>query len=74
MTCYLCSNPNKETRPYGPGGQSICFACMKADSNLEDEAKKNFGALIEAAEALGNGNVLIGSEDGPTPFIPEEHP
>lgn len=28
--CELCG-VLEETRPYGPGGKRICFACMKKD-------------------------------------------
>lgn len=30
-TCELCG-VKEETRPYGPGGKRICFACGEKDS------------------------------------------
>lgn len=67
MICYVC-HEQKETRPYGESGQSICFPCMKGSPEREDTAKKIFGALLTANEVIGNGVTVIGSEDGPTPF------
>lgn len=67
FTCYICHKPNQDTRPYGHGGQSICFPCMIADPEREKEATKNFRALLEAALAAGNGLAMSGVENGPIP-------
>ena len=71
--CSICGSTKKELRPYGHHGADICFGCMKADPAREVEAKKNFGALLEAASI--HGVAVIGDEDGPHPFdVDEEHP
>lgn len=41
--CVLCSKV-AETRPYGPGGVEVCFACGMRN---EDEAKRRFAARVE---------------------------
>lgn len=65
-TCYLCHKA-EETRPYGDGGQPICFPCMKASPEREAVAERNFAALLNANGALSGGAVVIGGEDGPQP-------
>lgn len=42
-TCELCGKV-AETRPYGPGGCRVCFACGMKD---EDGARRRFGQLLE---------------------------
>lgn len=68
MQCYICGSSKKELRPYGHGGQPICFPCMIGSPDREAEAKKNFGALLVAAEIMGQNVIEIGSEDGPQPL------
>lgn len=41
--CQACGAA-KETRPYGPGGIRVCFACMKKH---EGEAVKQFTKFLE---------------------------
>lgn len=41
--CELCG-ALKETRPYGPNGENVCFPCGMKD---EDSAKRGFRRLIE---------------------------
>lgn len=66
--CYICESVDEELRPYGAGGQPICFKCMTATPERESEAKKNFLALLDANAAAGSGIVVIGGEEGPVPF------
>lgn len=59
--CYLCHRPpgkgKRETRPYGPNGAPLCAGCMfgegdrPPDPEIQQEAARQFGAAIEAAEA-----------------------
>lgn len=53
MQGYICGSSKEELRPYGHGGQPICFPCMIGSPEREAEAKKNFGALLQAAETMG---------------------
>ena len=65
-----CNHADRERRPYGPGGSMICFPCMKATPESE-AAAANFGALLDAAEAISPiGVAAIGQESGPVPFDP----
>jgi hypothetical protein len=71
--CYLCGAVDLEPdgkgdavelRPYGPNGAWICFYCMKSSPEREAEAKKQFGAQLEAS----GKTVLIGERTGPRPL------
>jgi recombinational DNA repair protein (RecF pathway) len=68
MICAQCKNPDEEVRPYGPKGSWICFPCMKASPELEEECKKNFIAQLNGAAAVSNGIVVIGESTGPRPL------
>ena len=61
--CTIC-NQEKELRPYGKGGALICFECMKATPETEEEAKKQFAMQLGACGEIG----VIGEEVGPYPF------
>lgn len=69
-TCHYCGPTDRELRPYGPGGATICHPCMKADPDRERAASQVFSALLDANAAIGDDVVVIGSEDGPQPFDP----
>lgn len=43
--CALC-NAVEETRPYGPGGAEVCFACGMKD---EAETARQFEARLQRA-------------------------
>ena len=66
--CYYCQQPG-DLRPYGPKGAMICHPCMKKVPEREAEAKRQFGAQLEAA---GPKAVIDGSEVGPYPA--KHHP
>jgi len=79
--CYVCGaaenfpqDPAKgrkvELRPYGAGGQDICYQCMTATPEREETAKRNFGVQLDANEVVGGGTTLLTS-DGPVPFSEE---
>lgn len=71
-SCYVCQSGSKELRPYGVGGQDICFDCMTSSPEREAEAERIFTTLLGANDVLGNGLVEIGGQDGPSPFeIPQ---
>jgi|SRR5207302_3034323 len=72
-SCYLCAKKEGEPdgkgdavelRPYGPNAAWICFGCMKSSPAREAEAKRQFGAQLEAA----GKKVLIGEPTGPRPL------
>ena len=44
--CETCGE-EKETRPYGPDGENVCFQCGMKD---EAAAKRAFGKLLGLAE------------------------
>jgi formylmethanofuran dehydrogenase subunit E len=41
--CELCGEI-EETRPYGPNGERVCFACGMKD---EESAKRKFSELMD---------------------------
>ncbi len=68
--CYICKqseadSPEVELRPYGPKGTWLCYDCMVASPEREVEAKKQFGAQLDAC---GDIAVVDGSNTGPRPF------
>lgn len=72
-TCFYCGPTDRELRPYGPGGATICFPCMKASPEREAAAGRVFGALLDANDAISpSGIVAIGESSGPRPFDPRE--
>jgi hypothetical protein len=46
--CQECGNVD-ELRPYGKGGKFVCFPCGMKD---EDEAKRRFGAILNAGPVI----------------------
>jgi hypothetical protein len=73
-TCHYCGPTDKELRPYGPGGSTVCFPCATASPEREQAAKNAFGGLLDAVEVISPGPVMIGTEDGPVPFDPRVIP
>ena len=67
--CSVCESTKAELRPYGVGGAPICFDCMKARPERENEAKRQFDAATRATKA---SMVVIGSETGPRAATYEE--
>jgi hypothetical protein len=47
--CQFCGHET-DTRPYGPGGKRICFACMNSTPKLRREAKRRFKALLNGTK------------------------
>ena len=41
-TCQLCG-ANKETRPYGPNGEEVCFPCGMKN---QEAAKRGFNRFV----------------------------
>lgn len=72
--CHYCKATDKELRPYGPGGASVCFDCMTATPEREAQAQAAFGVQLEAAEIVGGGISIIGdsAENGPRPATESE--
>lgn len=72
-TCGTCGrsedferDSKSELRPYGPGGEPICYHCAFADEAAEERAKANFSVQFDAAQAMSN-MVVIGGGNGPDP-------
>lgn len=60
-----------ELRPYGPGGTPICYECATASPEAQEQAKRAFGALLDASTAASpTGTAVIGAghDQGPDPF------
>lgn len=63
--CYYCGPTDRELRPYGPGGSSVCFPCATETPEREEAAKNAFGAQLEAVGAVSE-TVAVGTDLGPT--------
>lgn len=59
-----------ELRPYGPGGQPICFECATATPEAKEQAKRAFFAILNGAQAMGGGVASI-TDHGVEPGIPD---
>jgi hypothetical protein len=57
-TCESCGK-KAELRPYGPNGESICFACGMKD---EETTMKKFFGLLDNTDAL-----VVGGDEEPKP-------
>jgi hypothetical protein len=66
-SCYICGTSERELRPYGKDGQDICFSCMTSTPELEQEAQKQFGKLLDAAGKKTDAAML--TPEGPVPYI-----
>ena len=62
--------PESELRPYGPGGEPICFTCAFKDEESEQSAMANFAAQLDAANAISP--VVMLGPNGPEPFVLDE--
>lgn len=62
-TCHYCGPTDRELRPYGPGGSTICFPCATATPEREQAATGAFGALLDATSSIGL--TAIGADAGP---------
>lgn len=61
--CELCG-AEEETRPYGPNGERVCFACGMKN---EEAARAAFKRL------MGGARSILLTEDGPVAFDPRAH-
>lgn len=66
-TCTTCKKPENfpedtksELRPYGPGGEMICFRCAFATPEAEARTGANFEAIVNATHATGQPFVIGG--------------
>ena len=62
-SCCYCATTDAELRPYGPGGDPICFPCMKASPERERQAESAMGTLIEASGAIGDPLIVGGTAE-----------
>jgi hypothetical protein len=46
MHCYVCLSSHKELRPYGEGGQPICFDCAMSNPARKNETAKQFNTHL----------------------------
>jgi hypothetical protein len=73
--CHYCAATDRDLRPYGPGGASVCLPCMTSTPDRERAAQAAFGTLLDAAEVVSPvGVAVIGQESGPQPFDPTLSP
>lgn len=75
MDCHYCRKQHEPgaLRPYGPGGSSVCFPCVRADPARERAAQEVYKTLLDANDAISHsGIVAIGESSGPRPFDPDE--
>jgi len=61
--CFYC-RLDKELRPYGPGGQMVCFGCAMATPERRAQTERSFGDQLNAC---GHVAVSNGTEIGPYP-------
>ena len=57
-TCAVCKK-HKNTRPFGVDGAPICFACMKSDPALEQEARLQLMKIAKHFIRTGEGPDFI---------------
>ena len=69
--CYYHGPTDRELRPYGPGGSNVCHPCATATPERERAAQSAFGALLDANAQI-TGAVVLGSQEGPQPFYPDQ--
>lgn len=69
--CHYCQRPagrgHHELRPYGPGGASVCFACVKRDPAIEAQVTQEYLRRLDEAAAVTGQAVL--TPDGPVAFV-----
>lgn len=69
LRCSICASTDRELRPYGKGGALVCFPCATASPEAQATASHQFDVAYAAAQAAGNGVVLVGKPTGPEPLI-----
>jgi hypothetical protein len=68
MKCHVCRE-EKDTRPYGPKGEPVCFACAFATPKAKAETEATFGQQLAAC-----GDVVVaGGANGPYPYSPRRN-
>ena len=73
--CHYCGTTEEELRPYGPGGDPLCFACMTAEPEREKEAGKMFEGHIALAESQSpTGTAMVSDGIPPVAVDAEELP
>lgn len=60
--CHYCG-ASSDLRPYGPGGAPVCFDCAMSSPERAAEAEANFGALLEASDAIGDPLIVGGTAE-----------
>jgi hypothetical protein len=66
--CCVCDCDDRELRPYGPGGASICYRCGTSPERVE-QTRAAFGAILDRHDRLGVDTQLQ-SGAAPMPRIP----
>lgn len=67
-SCYYGCGKTTELRPYGPGGNPVCFDCAMATPERKAITDRAFEAVVNAAQAASpTGEVLL-NEDGISPL------
>ena len=72
-SCHYCGRADREVRPYGPGGATVCHPCATETPERQVAAEGAYGALLAAAGAVSPVNtVVIGRQSGPQPYVPRD--
>ena len=71
-TCFNCgkpedfeNDPESELRPYGPGGQNVCFRCAFSTPELEQTASDAVAARLNAIYEKPGLIGLVFTDHGP---------
>jgi hypothetical protein len=71
--CYYCGPTDRDLRPYGPGGSTVCLPCATATPDREAATAAAYRTLLEAADVMSpDGLIVVGQASGPQPATTEE--
>lgn len=65
--CFYCRSPDRELRPYGPGGSCVCEPCAFETIERAEATRKAYVAMLGAI----TGPAIL-TPDGPEPLRGEE--
>lgn len=70
-SCHYCGDakPRPDLRPYGPGGEMVCFPCAQATPERVEVTERAMAALLEASAAASPLGIAAVTDDGYEPFV-----